>query len=68
MYRLALDSQEVLLVDTPGFGDTLLSDVDVFKHLATWFAMVYASDLKISAILYCLKLNHGKFSSDLCKA
>ena len=33
-----LDGHRVTLIDTPGFGDTTRSDIDILKEIATFLA------------------------------
>ena len=32
------DKRRIVLVDTPGFGDTYLDDTEVLKRIALWLA------------------------------
>jgi hypothetical protein len=38
MYRLETSTTEFLLIDTPGFNDTWLTDRDVLDELASWLS------------------------------
>jgi hypothetical protein len=39
------DGTTVVLVDTPGFDDTYLSDFDILENVAKWLKNVYVSIL-----------------------
>lgn len=39
------DGINVVLVDTPGFDDTYLSDLDILKKIAKWLRDVYVGNL-----------------------
>ena len=41
----------VYLVDTPGFDDTNVSDVDVLRELASWLKESYTEDIKLDGII-----------------
>ncbi|KAF9526000.1 P-loop containing nucleoside triphosphate hydrolase protein [Crepidotus variabilis] len=45
------EGRRVVIVDTPGFNDTNISDVDVFRLVATWLAKTYAEGIKLSGVL-----------------
>ncbi|PVF94278.1 hypothetical protein CPB86DRAFT_674451, partial [Serendipita vermifera] len=47
-----LDGRRVLLVDTPGFDDSNMSDVDVLRMIASFLAWTYGEKKKLSGILY----------------
>lgn len=41
-----------MLVDTPGFSDTHLSDTEILKRIATWMKDNYDDGLLLSGIIY----------------
>lgn len=51
-YETWIQGRKFVLVNTPGFNDTSLSDSDVLKMLATWLESSYRSGTKLSAIIY----------------
>jgi len=51
-YNTWVQGRQYVLVDTPGFDDTSLSDTHVLKMLAAWLESTYRSGTKLSAILY----------------
>ncbi|KAI6148893.1 hypothetical protein BKA82DRAFT_81213, partial [Pisolithus tinctorius] len=46
------EGSSVVLVDTPGFGDTGKSDLEVLAMLSEWLGKEYAEKPMLSAILY----------------
>ncbi|KAI0766719.1 hypothetical protein BC629DRAFT_1596240 [Irpex lacteus] len=42
----------VILIDTPGFDDTTLSDTEVLTMIASWLSNSYEHGLKLSGIIY----------------
>ncbi|KAG2029505.1 P-loop containing nucleoside triphosphate hydrolase protein, partial [Suillus americanus] len=45
-------SRRVVLVDTPGYDDTYISDEEVLRRIAVWLASSYGQDMKLAGILY----------------
>lgn len=45
-------SQDVILVDTPGFSDTNISDTEILKRIATWMKDTYDDGYLLSGIIY----------------
>lgn len=46
-----------MLVDTPGFDDTYLSDRDVLQKISEWLASSYRAGTKLSAIIYLHRIS-----------
>ncbi|KAG6374164.1 P-loop containing nucleoside triphosphate hydrolase protein [Boletus reticuloceps] len=44
--------RNVVLVDTPGFDDTYLSDAEILKIIAHWLKETYQNNIKLSGLLY----------------
>ena len=47
-----IDGENVVLVDTPGFSDTNLSDTEILKRIATWMKDTYDDGSLLSGIVY----------------
>lgn len=47
-----VDNQDIILVDTPGFSDTNLSDTEVLERIAGWMEDTYEEGLLLSGIIY----------------
>jgi len=43
---------KVNLVDTPGFDDTNMSDLEVLRILASWLSMAYENKIRLNGIIY----------------
>jgi len=52
----------VHLVDTPGFDDNRLSDVEVLKLMAFWLSMAYSSGICIGGIIYMHRITDLRMS------
>ncbi|KAG6331875.1 hypothetical protein ID866_7218 [Astraeus odoratus] len=46
------DIRNIVLVDTPGFDDTYLTDTRVLRTIADWLKETYMQNVKLSGILY----------------
>ncbi|KAL0573452.1 hypothetical protein V5O48_008507 [Marasmius crinis-equi] len=47
-----LGGQEVILVDTPGFDDSTMSETDILNLLAVFLAETYKKEQKLAGIIY----------------
>lgn len=64
LHRFNHAGTEVILIDTPGFDDTFLSDVDVLRDIATCLQITYQADMKLTGIIYMhriidIRMAHG---------
>ncbi|KAG6332874.1 hypothetical protein ID866_6209 [Astraeus odoratus] len=50
--RYSDNIHNIVLVDTPGFDDTYLSDTQILKMIADWLKESYMRGVKLSGILY----------------
>lgn len=55
--RFTLDGRSIVLLDTPGFDDTLLSDTEILKRIAAFLASSYRSNKTLTAILYLHRIS-----------
>lgn len=46
------NSQRLVLVDTPGFDDTEVSDSEILRRISVWLASSYHSKMKVAGVLY----------------
>ena len=51
-YHFNRNGYNVVLVDTPGFNDTVRSDTEVLLELAQWLEVTYKKDCKLTGIIY----------------
>ena len=47
-----INDENVILVDTPGFSDTNLSDTEILTRIATWMKDTYDDGFLLSGIIY----------------
>ncbi|KLU90319.1 hypothetical protein MAPG_09283 [Magnaporthiopsis poae ATCC 64411] len=51
-YEAVIDGQKFYLVDTPGFNDTNLSDVEVLRKVAAWLNRTFRAKVRLAGIVY----------------
>jgi hypothetical protein len=47
-----VDNENVMLVDTPGFSDTNLSDIEVLRQITAWMKGTYDDGNLLSGTVY----------------
>ncbi|KAF9446181.1 hypothetical protein P691DRAFT_804502 [Macrolepiota fuliginosa MF-IS2] len=47
-----LEGKQVILIDTPGFDDTKITDSDVLKMIAASLSLIRGSHLKLAGVIY----------------
>lgn len=47
-----LGGQRLVIVDTPGFDDTYVSDSEILSRIASWLATAYSSEMKLGGVIY----------------
>ncbi|KAI0696930.1 P-loop containing nucleoside triphosphate hydrolase protein [Cytidiella melzeri] len=53
-------SRRVVFIDTPGFDDTTMSDVEVLKKLALFLSTIYDHGYQLSGIIYMHRISDRK--------
>lgn len=56
-YEMTWRGTEYVIIDTPGFGDTHLSDATVLQMIAKWMETSYRAGVKLNGILYLHRLS-----------
>ncbi|KAF9260261.1 hypothetical protein L218DRAFT_1079502 [Marasmius fiardii PR-910] len=52
-----LDGRRVVLIDTPGFDDTNVSDADILELIATFLASTYQNGKKLAGVIYIHRIS-----------
>ncbi|KAH6903466.1 P-loop containing nucleoside triphosphate hydrolase protein [Coprinopsis sp. MPI-PUGE-AT-0042] len=47
-----LQGKRLILVDTPGLGDTSFDDSEILKRIAAWLAQAYNENMHIAGVVY----------------
>ncbi|TDL15511.1 hypothetical protein BD410DRAFT_732583, partial [Rickenella mellea] len=55
--QILLDGRRVVLLDTPGFGHSSLSDSEVLRLTAEYLANLYRKEVKLSGVLYMQRIS-----------
>ncbi|TFK24902.1 hypothetical protein FA15DRAFT_591725, partial [Coprinopsis marcescibilis] len=56
-----LHSRRIVLVDTPGFDDTDVSDYEILRRVAAWVA---SSQIKVGAVLYIYPITSNRITNN----
>ncbi|KAG6820497.1 hypothetical protein H0H93_016304 [Arthromyces matolae] len=51
-YFLPDSHRRIVVVDTPGFDDTVIDDREILRRIAVWLARSYNADMKLAGIIY----------------
>ncbi|KAF9781350.1 P-loop containing nucleoside triphosphate hydrolase protein [Thelephora terrestris] len=57
-----LDGRQVILIDTPGFDDTNVSDAEILKKIAAFLAVTYKSGSRLAGIIYIHRISDDRFT------
>lgn len=63
-----IGDQEILLVDTPGFDDTNLSDTAILFMIADWMEKTYEDGTLLSGIIYLHKITDNRMDGASMKS
>lgn len=55
--RYRIGDQDVILVDTPGFDDTNVSDTDILQRIADWLKQSYDDGALLTGIIYLHRIS-----------
>ncbi|KAG6916086.1 hypothetical protein DXG01_008515 [Tephrocybe rancida] len=62
-------ARRIVLVDTPGFDDTHLSDSEVLRRTAVWLAQSYSANMTLAGVIYLHDISRprllGSFQKNL---
>ncbi|KAF6749528.1 P-loop containing nucleoside triphosphate hydrolase protein [Ephemerocybe angulata] len=56
------DDDEVIIVDTPGFDDTMASDFEILKRIADWFKKSCQDGARLGGVIYLHDISQDRFS------
>ncbi|KAG8697380.1 hypothetical protein FRC08_006567 [Ceratobasidium sp. 394] len=56
-----VDQKPVIIVDFPGFDDTLMSNADLLAHIVGFLVFLHKSKVKITGMLYLHPISHNRF-------
>ncbi|KIJ63777.1 hypothetical protein HYDPIDRAFT_91834 [Hydnomerulius pinastri MD-312] len=53
--------RNIVLVDTPGFDDTCVSDTQILRTIADWLNKTYKQKIKLAGLLYLHRISDVRF-------
>jgi len=59
--EFAVDGHPVFLIDTPGFNDTVMEDVEVLEKISAFLATVYQTNVKLAGIIYFHRISDERW-------
>jgi hypothetical protein len=66
-YEVTIRDREYVLVDTPGFNDTYLSDSEVLQRLAEWLKSTHQAGTKLGGILYLHRITDSRMQGSILR-
>ncbi|KAL8811659.1 MAG: hypothetical protein Q9200_001629 [Gallowayella weberi] len=67
-YPITVDDRVITLIDTPGFDDTFIKDVEVLEALASWLTKKYKSSQLLSGIIYLHPITDSRVRGSTAKS
>ncbi|KAJ8517865.1 hypothetical protein ONZ45_g5019 [Pleurotus djamor] len=61
-YKIKMGEQKVILVDTPGFDDTNMTDTQVLGMIADWLQKTYNNKVQLSGIVYMHRISDNRMA------
>ncbi|KFZ09175.1 hypothetical protein V502_08879 [Pseudogymnoascus sp. VKM F-4520 (FW-2644)] len=55
-----IGNENVILVDTPGFSDTNVTDTEILRRIAEWMKDFYDDGFLLSGIIYLYRYSNGR--------
>lgn len=54
--------RNIVLVDSPGFDDTFMTDAQILRQIALWLNATYQKNIKLSGVLYLHRISDNRIS------
>ena len=67
-YEINIDSKTLVLVDTPGFDDTRMSDYEILQKLASWLQTVAEEGQLLSGLIYLHRITNTRVEGSARRA
>ncbi|KAF9043949.1 hypothetical protein BJ165DRAFT_1347421 [Panaeolus papilionaceus] len=61
-FRYQSGSYSVVLIDTPGFNDTTMTDYEVLRRITDWLASTYRRSVTLSGVLYFHRISDNRMT------
>ncbi|KAG6811110.1 hypothetical protein H0H92_008957 [Tricholoma furcatifolium] len=53
-------TRRIVIVDTPGFDDTYVSDSEILRRIAVWLARSYSANMKLAGVIYLHEISQTR--------
>ncbi|KAG6833277.1 hypothetical protein H0H87_009452 [Tephrocybe sp. NHM501043] len=53
-------TRRIIIVDTPGFDDTYVSDSEILRRIAVWLARSYSANMKLAGVIYLHEISQTR--------
>ncbi|KAH7908667.1 P-loop containing nucleoside triphosphate hydrolase protein [Hygrophoropsis aurantiaca] len=53
-------SRRIIFVDTPGFDDTYIDDLEILRRIAVWLAYSYSKDARVAGIIHLHEISQNR--------
>lgn len=63
-YQASIDGRNIYLIDTPGFSDDKLSDVQILEHISKELLENYQNGRLLSGIIYLYDISQRRIRGD----
>ncbi|KAF4588347.1 Proteasome subunit beta type-4 [Pleurotus pulmonarius] len=60
--KIKMGTDQIVLVDTPGFDDTNMSDTRVLNMVAEWLRETYNNQMKLAGIIYMHRISDNRMT------
>ena len=67
-YEVTIDSTTLVLVDTPGFDDTVISDYQILHAIAAWLEESCEKGQLLNGLVYLHRINNTRMSGSAIRA
>ncbi|KAH0559667.1 hypothetical protein GP486_003812 [Trichoglossum hirsutum] len=67
-YPFETSTTKYLLIDTPGFNDTWLTERDVLDELASWLSSSYKSGLRLNGAIYLHRIQDTRMEGSALRS
>ncbi|KAF9533597.1 hypothetical protein CPB83DRAFT_845536 [Crepidotus variabilis] len=57
-----VQGRQIVLVDTPGFNDTNLTDMDILRMIADWLKQTYEEGIELCGLLYFHRITDNRMA------
>lgn len=67
-YEVVVEGTPLILVDTPGFDDSGLSDCEVLQAIAAWLEKTFEKGYRLNGLLYLHRINNTRMEGSARRA